>query len=580
MAFKLLPLLALSSFYFYLIFLTSSVSLTIAVPHQNQNKHGKGHAPPATTCDSKKNPSHCKHVPPGHHYGNNIYDDGRNSVKKSLAHSHKFLNLVDSYLQSPSYYSQSTVRALQDCQLLSELNYEYFSTSFSTVNQSSSVLPYSQAEYIQTILSAILTNQLTCLDGLQTTASDPKVKDDLSVPLLNDTYLHSVSLALFVKGWVPQKKNKPSSSSKGGKNLGFHHGRLPMKMSKPARNIYEHARRHGRKLLQTLTDITSVVISDIAVVSQDGSGNFTTINDAIAAAPSKTSANSGYFLIFITGGVYEEYVNIDKNKRNLMLLGDGINRTVITGNRSVADGWTTFNSATFALVGQAFVAVNITVRNTAGTSKRQAVALRNGADMSVFYSCSFEGHQDTLYTHSMRQFYRECDIYGTVDFIFGNAAVVLQNCNIYPRLPMSGQFNSITAQGRTDPNQNTGISIQNATINAADDLMSALQNGTMVKTYLGRPWKQYSRTVYLQSFMDSLIDASGWKKWDGDFALDTLYYAEYENRGPGSGTGNRVRWPGFHLINATDADNFTVADFVQSDVWLLRTGVPFLTGLI
>lgn len=232
------------------------------------------------------------------------------------------------------------------------------------------------------------------------------------------------------------------------------------------------------------------------------------------------------------------------------------------------------------MVGQGFVAVNITVRNTAGPSKRQAVALRSGADMSVFYSCSFEGYQDTLYTHSMRQFYRECDIYGTVDFIFGNAAVVLQNCNIYPRLPMIGQFNAITAQGRTDPNQNTGTSIQNATINAADDLMDALQNGTTVKTYLGRPWKQYSRTVYMQSFMDGSIDESGWREWEGDFALNTLYYAEYDNRGPGSGTGNRVTWPGHHLINATDADNFTADGFLQADAWLHRTGVPFLTGLL
>lgn len=109
------------------------------------------------------------------------------------------------------------------------------------------------------------------------------------------------------------------------------------------------------------------------------------------------------------------------------------------------------------MVSSRFVAVNITFRNTAGAFKHQAVALRSGADMSTFYRCSFEGYQATLYTKSLRQFYGECDIYGTIEFIFGNAAVVLQNCNIYPRLPMSGQFNTITAQGSTDPNQNTGI---------------------------------------------------------------------------------------------------------------------------
>jgi pectinesterase len=177
----------------------------------------------------------------------------------------------------------------------------------------------------------------------------------------------------------------------------------------------------------------------------------------------------------------------------------------------------------------------------------------------------------------MRQFYSECDIYGTVDFIFGNAAVVFQNCNLYPRLPSTGQFNAITAQGRTDPNQNTGTSIHNTTIKAADDLAPMI--GT-VKTYLGRPWKEYSRTVYLQCFMDSLIDPSGWREWSGDFALSTLYYAEYNNTGPGSNTSSRVTWQGYHVINATDAANFTVSNFLDGDSWLPQTGVPYSSGLI
>lgn len=223
-----------------------------------------------------------------------------------------------------------------------------------------------------------------------------------------------------------------------------------------------------------------------------------------------------------------------------------------------------------------FVAVNITIRNTAGSIKQQAVALRNGADLSTFYSCSFEGYQDTLYTHSLRQFYRECDIYGTVDFIFGNAAAVFQNCNLYPRLPMSGQFNAITAQGRTDPGQNTGTSIQKCNIRAADDL--AASNGNTV-TYLGRPWKQYSRTVYMQTFMDSLITPSGWSVWSGDFALNTSYYAEFNNSGPGSDTSRRVTWPGYHIINATDAVNFTVSAFISGDEFLPQTGVPYDGGL-
>ncbi|KAB1200946.1 putative pectinesterase/pectinesterase inhibitor 7 [Morella rubra] len=305
-------------------------------------------------------------------------------------------------------------------------------------------------------------------------------------------------------------------------------------MSSQTRAIYETVSR--RKLTQSADDEDQVFVSDIVVVSQDGSGNFTTINDAIAAAPNKSTSSDGYFFIYVTAGVYEEYVSIPKTNTYLLMIGDGINQTIITGNRSVVDGWTTFNSATFAVVATGFVAVNMTFRNTAGAIKHQAVAVRNGADLSTFYSCSFEGYQDTLYAHSLRQFYRECDIYGTVDFIFGNAAVVFQNCNLYPRLPMSGQFNAITAQGRTDPNQNTGTSIQNCTIRAADDLASS--NST-TQTYLGRPWKVYSTTVYMRTFMDSLINPAGWMAWNGSVGLSTLYYAEYNNTGPGSNTTNR-----------------------------------------
>ncbi|KAH0664657.1 hypothetical protein KY285_025863 [Solanum tuberosum] len=257
------------------------------------------------------------------------------------------------------------------------------------------------------------------------------------------------------------------------------------------------------------------------------------------------------------------------------MIGDGINQTIITGNHSYnVDGYNTFNSSTYAVVGQGFVAVNITFQNTAGAINHQAVAVRNGADLSTFYSCSFQGYQDTLYVHSLRQFYRECDIYGTVDFIFGNAAAVFQNSNIYPKLPLQNQFNAITAQGRTDPNQNTGISIQNCTVKPADDLKFSNSSTQM---YLGRPWKEYSRTIYAQSFIDGFVNPLGWREWSGDFALNTSYYAEFNNTGPGSNTSGRVTWPGFHVI---DAANFTVTSFLLGDNWLPQTGVPYFSGLL
>ena len=229
-----------------------------------------------------------------------------------------------------------------------------------------------------------------------------------------------------------------------------------------------------------------------------------------------------------------------------------------------------------AVVGDGFIARGMTFRNTAGASNHQAVALRFGSDLSVYYQCSFEGYQDTLYTYSERQFYRGCDIYGTVDFIFGNAAVVFQNCNIYARNPPN-KINTVTAQGRTDPNQNTGISIHDCKVTAASDL-KAVQSS--VKIYLGRPWKEYSRTVFLKTYLDSLINSAGWLEWSGDFALKTLYYGEYMNTGPGSSTSGRVDWAGYHVItSSTEAAKFTVGNFISGNSWLPSTKVPFTSGL-
>ncbi|KAL3328773.1 hypothetical protein AABB24_036074, partial [Solanum stoloniferum] len=526
--------------------------------------------PPSVICKSTPYPSFCKSsvLPPSETPNNeNVYSYGRKSVRKSLSSARKFLSLIEKYLRQSKQLTITAVRSLEDCQLLAGLNMDYLSSSLKTVNATSNVLPVLQADDVQTLLSAILTNTQTCLDGLQETSSAWSLRNGLVAPLSNDTKLFSVSLALFTKGWVPKKKKIRQVK----KHL-FKKGRLPLKMSQRNQAIFERVGR--RKLLQ---EDDQVVVSDIVVVSQDGSGNFSTINDAVAAAPNNTKAESGYFLIYITQGVYEEYVAIAKNKKYVMMIGDGINQTIITGNHSFVDGWTTFNSSTFSVVGQGFVAVNITFQNTAGAIKHQAVAVRNGADLSTFYSCSFEAYQDTLYVHSLRQFYRECDIYGTVDFIFGNAAALFQNCNLYPRLPMVNQFNAITAQGRTDINQNTGISIQNCTIRPADDL--ALSNST-TKTYLGRPWKEYSRTIYMQSYLDGFIHPTGWHDWSGDFALNTSYYAEFNNTGAGSNTTGRVTWPAIQILNATDAANFTLSNFLVGDDWLPQTGVPYFNSLL
>ncbi|XP_052170764.1 pectinesterase-like [Diospyros lotus] len=443
-------------------------------------------------------------------------------------------------------------RALDDCVELLDTSIAELKTAISDLSLGKSAIKHYHD--LQTLLSAAMTNHYTCLDGFA--YSKTNVRPHIEHRLQNIS--HHVSNALAMLRKLPGVSTSPAKSEVfpeyGAVEDGF-----PTWL-----------RKRDRKLLQTSANETKYDL----VVAKDGSGNYTTIGEALAAAPNSSKTR---FVIYIKAGAYYEYLEVDSKKTNLMFVGDGIGKTLVKGNRSVVDGWTTFRSSTVAVVAQGFIAKGITFENYAGPSKHQAVALRSGADLSAFYKCSFVAYQDTLYVHSLRQFYRECDVYGTIDFIFGNAAVVFQNCNLYARKPDENQKNVFTAQGREDPFQNTGISILNSKVEAAADLIPEL---SQFKTYLGRPWKEYSRTVYLLCYLGSLIDPAGWLEWDGDFALKTLYYGEYKNRGPGSNTSARVTWAGYHVItNVTEASEFTVGNFIQGAEWLPSYGIPYYLNL-
>ena len=138
-----------------------------------------------------------------------------------------------------------------------------------------------------------------------------------------------------------------------------------------------------------------------------------------------------------------------------------------------------------AVSGEGFLARDITVENSAGPENHQAVAVRINADFAAMYRCTLNSHQDTLYVHSFRQFYRECDIYGTIDYIFGNAAVIFQGSNIVSKLPLPGQFTVVTAQSRDTPDEDTGISLQNCSILASEELYKSAGS---VKTRILYDW--------------------------------------------------------------------------------------------
>lgn len=299
--------------------------------------------PPETICKSSQYPSYCTNLLPKQNA--KVHDFARFSIQKSMFQSQKFLNSLNFYLEST--FTKETINALKDCLFLSQLTSQYLSKSnYVALKNTNETLYTSQVDDTQTLLSAVITNHQTCLDGLITVAnSNLTIENDLISQLSNDSKLYSVSLDLFTKGWVHEKKNKTLWNSTG-LHPRFKNGRLPMKMSNRTRVIYHSSRGGGET--HDDDDQSGVLVRDIVVVSQDGSGNFTTINDAVAAAPNNTiNATNGYFMIFIKEGVYEEYVSIPQNKAYLMMIGDGINRTIITGNHSVGDGWTTFNSPTF-----------------------------------------------------------------------------------------------------------------------------------------------------------------------------------------------------------------------------------------
>ncbi|KAJ9178601.1 hypothetical protein P3X46_010472 [Hevea brasiliensis] len=476
------------------------------------------------------------------------------SVQYTLKQAHSALNLA-SFLSLSAHNNNNSQAhlappgAMKDCIELLDDSLDQLSN---VINRKNNLIQ--RHSDVQTWLSAALTNQDTCIESLH----NSKFKEEKGVMIStarNLSHHISNSLAFYVSHYGTEEANKKSNPI--GRKLFAGNG-FPSWVS-----------ARERKLLEAPTG----EIEAHAVVAKDGSGTHKTIAEAIELLGSL--AVGGRNVIYVKAGTYKENLNFPRKRKNVMLVGDGKGKTVIVGSRNADGGWSTFQSATVAAMGDGFIARGITFVNSAGPQKHQAVALRVGSDKSVIFQCSIEGYQDSLYTHSKRQFYRETDIYGTIDFIFGNSAVVFQNCSIFARKPSSGSKNFVTAQGRTDPNQNTGISIHNCKIGSASDLA-----GSKI-TYLGRPWQKYSRTVIMQSFIDGSINPAGWHPWSGNFALSTLFYGEYMNSGPGGSTSGRVQWSGYRgTLTVAVAQTFTVGSFIDGNMWLPSTGVSFDSGLI
>lgn len=289
-----------------------------------------------------------------------------------------------------------------------------------------------------------------------------------------------------------------------------------------------------RNLLLTLLLAipTAAAAEDIgyySVVARDGSGDYTSIQEAVdntKAFPDRRVT------LFVKNGVYKEKVKIHEWNTSLSLIGESRDGVIITYDdhfKKINRGRnSTFHTPTVQVDGDDFRTENLTIRNTAGPVG-QAVALAVNADRAYFDNISLTGNQDTLYVtgEGKRQYFKDCYIEGTTDFIFGRATAVFENCRIHSKA------DSYITAASTPEGVDDGFVFIGCRLTAGEGVG---------KVYLGRPWRPYARTVFIDTDMGAHILPQGWDDWSNPAARKTVFYAEYGSTGPGGDRKHRVEW--------------------------------------
>ncbi len=298
--------------------------------------------------------------------------------------------------------------------------------------------------------------------------------------------------------------------------------------------------------LLVLLTVASASAADITVAA-DGTGNVKSVQAAIDKVPEN---NAKRFVIAIKPGIYKEQIRIPANKPYISFIGTDAEKTVLTFNLSNKDAGSTSASYSTYIGGHDFYAENITFENSFGPGS-QAVAILVEADRAMFDKCHFLGWQDTLYAKNGRQYYKDCYIEGHVDYIFGMAAAVFENCHIH-----SKGDGYITAPMRFAADEPAGFIFHKCRLTS---------NNTKNGIYLGRPWRDYGRTVFLNTEMDAEIRPEGWHHWEPQ-REKTAYFAEYGSTGKGANPEARVAWT--RKLGDADIKVFSVEYFLGGkDGW-------------
>lgn len=282
-------------------------------------------------------------------------------------------------------------------------------------------------------------------------------------------------------------------------------------------------------------------------VAADGSGTFRSVQEAINKIPEN---NKKRFVIAIKPGVYKEQIRVPANKPYISLIGTDAEKTILTFSLSNKVAGSTSAAYATYIGGHDFYAENITFENSFGTGS-QAVAVLVEADRAIFNKCRFLGWQDTLYAKNGRQFYKDSYIEGHVDFIFGQAAAVFENCHIHVKAD-----GYIAAPMRFAADERAGFIFNKCRLTSSN---------TVKGIYLGRPWRDYGRTVFINTQMDADIRPEGWHHWEPQ-REKTAYLAEYGSTGKGASDSTRVAWA--RKLGDADVKQFSVEHFLGgSDGW-------------